>query len=273
MKNDRRGEAALMAEPPVRRIHASPLSRPRTRRYRPPSRGDGRPRRMESPETEVFVERTEAAVPPPRRLPPLARLLALLLLVRRRARAAYFLTRDDDDSARDDAPRRRPRRRRRAPQVPSPTSSAPPPPRRPPRCGGGFRGRPRPRSVRQPERPGRGADPGAGSDAPRDRPCGSTSPRSDRRLRPQPRIDGHRKTTTGSTTTSRDDDRHDDCGAPQPATVRDVVGQELADAARAFGDQGLTRHPSTCPRRRRRDVWSRRLGRPERQDGAATPCS
>ena len=38
-------------------------------------------------------------------------------------------------------------------------------------------------------------------------------------------------TTTGATTTAPDE--------PEPATVPDVVGEDLADAARAFGDEGL----------------------------------
>ena len=84
-------------------------------------------------------------------------------------------------------------------------------------------------------------------------------------------------TTTGTTTAPDDDRARDDRRPPpqpQPATVPDVVGQELAEGARAFADEGLK-----VERRLRalaggpRAVSSRRRSRPGPSSSAATPSS
>jgi hypothetical protein len=91
----------------------------------------------------------------------------------------------------------------------------------------------------------------------RARPCGSTS------LRRRPRRQQRLTTTAPSTTTA----------PPEPATVPDVVGDELADAAKAFGDEGLKVAVRYVPVERAagRVVAQAQPAR-DRAQATATPC-
>lgn len=185
------------------------------------------------PEEQVFVEQTETVPPPPRR-PPLIwpALLALLVLVLAGLAAAYFLTRDDEEAA--------PPTTATTASTTTDTTAA---------------------LVRVPDVVGTTSSEAtralrdAGFDVdvvavPSDEPPGTVvaqnpAPRSEAEKGSTVRINVARAaagtttnattaptaTTSPSTTTAP--------AAPQPATVPDVVGQELADAARAFAEEGL----------------------------------
>jgi beta-lactam-binding protein with PASTA domain len=194
------------------------------------------------PESEVFVEETETE-PPRRRLPLLwPWLLALLLLVLAGLGAAYFLTRDDDNAA---ATTSTPATTAsttdttvavvRVPDVVGTTSSE----ATKTLGDAGFEvnvvavpsDRPSGQVVAQ--------APTAGSDADK----GSTV-----------RLNVAQKAAQTTTTDTTETSTAPTATTPEPATVPDVVGQELADAGRAFNGEGLkvavAYVPSTEPRGR-----------------------
>jgi serine/threonine-protein kinase len=187
------------------------------------------------PEEQVFVEQTET-VPPPRRPPTIwPWLLAFLVLVLAGLAAAYFLTRDDD--------------------------GAPPPTTATTATTASTTTETTAALVRVPDVVGTTSseatralrDVGFDVDVvavPSDEPPGTVvaqnpAPGSEAAKGAKVRINVARAaagtttnattaptaTTSPSTTTAP--------AAPQPATVPDVVGQELADAARAFAEEGL----------------------------------
>jgi beta-lactam-binding protein with PASTA domain len=189
----------------------------------------------EEPAGEVFVERTEEAVPPPRR-PPLLwpGLLALLVLVLGGLAAAYVLTRDDEDdaaattSATTTSATTTSTQEVSVPDVVGTTSSQ----ATQTLTGAGLdvnlvavpSDAPSGQVVAQ--------NPTAGSEVAE----GSTVRLNVAEARPAPSATTT-KTTTESATTTADTTT---TAPSEPATVPEVVGQELADAARAFADEGLT---------------------------------
>ncbi len=196
------------------------------------------------PESEVFVEETIEEEPPRRPLPQIwPGLLALLLLVVGGLAAAYFLTRDDDNNA---APTTSAATTTAAttttaeqvavPDVVGTTSSEATATLR----DAGFTVNVVAVPSDSPSGQVVAQDPVAGGDAPE----GSAVRINVAEDRPSPPAATTDQTTTegtttGSTTTAATTSGTTTAAAPQPATVPDVVGQELADAARAFGDQGL----------------------------------
>jgi beta-lactam-binding protein with PASTA domain len=185
------------------------------------------------PESEVFVEQTE--IVPPRRRPPLLwpGLLALLVLVLGGLAAGYFLTRDDDEpAATTTAPPATSVESLRVPDVVGTTSSEATQTLR----DAGFEAnvvavpsdRPSGQVVAQ--------NPAAGDDAPE----GSTVRLNvaQEAAETTPATTG--ATTTAPTTTAATTTTPAATTAPPAApTVPDAVGQELADAARAFADEWL----------------------------------
>jgi eukaryotic-like serine/threonine-protein kinase len=188
------------------------------------------------PESEVFVEQT-VTEPPRRRLPVIwPWLLALLVLVLAGLGAAYFLTRDDDDDAATTAST--------ATTAPTTETTV--------------------ASVRVPDVVGTTSSEAtktlgdAGFEVnvvavPSDRPSGqvvaqSPSAGSEADEGSTVRLNVAQKaaattttetTATESTSTETSTEPTQTTPTPEPATVPDVVGKELADAARAFNDEGL----------------------------------
>ena len=194
------------------------------------------------PENEVFVEETED-VPPRRPLPQIwPGLLALLLLVVGGLAAAYFLTRDDDNNA---APTTSAATTTAAttttaqpvavPDVVGTTSSEATATLR----NAGFTVNVVAVPSDSPSGQVVAQDPVAGGNAPE-----GTAVRinvAEERPSPPAATTGStttEATTSGSTTTATTSGTTT-AAAPRPATVPDVVGQELAVAARSFSEQGL----------------------------------
>lgn len=195
------------------------------------------------PESEVFVEQTED-VPPRRPLPQIwPGLLALLVLVVGGLAAAYFLTRDDGKdttptttAATTTAATTTAAQQVAVPDVVGTTSSEATATLR----DAGFTVNLVAVPSDSPSGQVVAQDPVAGGDAPE----GSAVRINVAEKRPSPPAATTGSTTTGattrdSTTTAATTGGTTTAAAPQPATVPDVVGQELAEAARAFGDQGL----------------------------------
>ena len=211
----------------------------------------------------VVVEQAET-VPPRRRLPVIwPWLLALLVLVLAGLGAAYFFTRDDDE----------PTATTTAPTASTATATT---------------------DTAQVTGPGRrrydvvrgdGHASGAGLEAnssavPSDKPPGQVVAQNPvGRRGGVRRLDGEAERRQAAkpapTTTAPDDDRSDHDRAPEPATVPDVVGQELADAAPRVQRRGAEgRRRVTFPRTSRQGrvvAQAQTAGR--RAPGAATPCS
>ncbi len=175
------------------------------------------------PESEVFVEQTVTEEPPPPRRPVIwPWLLALLVLVLVGLGAAYFLTRDDDeDAATTTSAVATTTQQVTVPDVVGTTSSEATSTLRDAGLEANVVAVPSDRS------PGTviAQNPPAGEAAAE----GSTV-----RLNVAQAADTTPTTTTEPTTTEPTT-----TAAPEPASVPDVVGQSLADAARAFNDEGL----------------------------------
>jgi beta-lactam-binding protein with PASTA domain len=198
------------------------------------------------PESEVYVEpreqvREEIVEEPPRRMPTIwPWLLALLLLVLGGLGAYYLLSRDDDDSAASTTTAQTTTastttaEQTSVPDVVGTTSSEATETLR----GAGF-------EVNL-------------VSVPSDRPPGTVvaqapAPGSEQREGSTVRLnvaEAATGTTTGTTTTGETTTEAATTSPPttttaptptppRPAVVPDVVGQELADAARSFGDEGL----------------------------------
>ena len=189
-------------------------------------------------ETVVVEQREEVVEPPPRRMPTIwPWLLALLLLVVAGLAAAYFLTREDDEQATTTAATTATTQatttaaeRVSVPDVVGTTSSQ------------------ATETLRE-----------AGFEVnlvavPSDRPPGTVVAQAPRagsehpegtsvRLNVAEASTGTTGTTTEATTTEQTTTAPTTTAPtptpPRPATVPDVVGQELAEAARAFADAGL----------------------------------
>jgi beta-lactam-binding protein with PASTA domain len=178
------------------------------------------------PEDPVFVEQQEEVVEPPPRRPTLwPWLLALLVLVLAGIAAAYFLTRDDDEQATTTAATTAATttavEQVTVPDVVGTTSSQATETLR----DAGFEANLV--SVPSDRAPGTvvAQSPQAGSEQPE----GTTI-----RLNVAEATGAattNQTTTAPATTTAPPQ--------PEPATVPDVVGQELAEGARAFADEGL----------------------------------
>ena len=207
------------------------------------------------PESEVFVEQREEIVEPPRRRMPTIWpwLLALLVLVLAGLGAIYFLSRDDDDdqsaapttSATTTSATTTTAAERSVPDVVGTTSSeatetlrdagfevnlVPVPSDRPP---GTVVAQAPPAGAEQPE--------GATIRLNVAEAAGSTTGETTD------------ETTTGATTTAETTTPSTTTAPtptpPRPAVIPDVVGQELADAARAFADEGLKVAVASVPSR------------------------
>ncbi|MDX6396773.1 MAG: eukaryotic-like serine/threonine-protein kinase [Gaiellaceae bacterium] len=191
------------------------------------------------PEDEVFVEQVEQVeqVPPRRPIPTIwPWLLALLVLVLAGLAAAYFLTRDDNEAATTtSAPTAT-----TAPATTTSTTAA---------------------LVRVPDVVGTTSSEAtkalrdAGFDVnvvavPSDQPPGTVVAQrpaaggeaekgSTVRINVARQAAGTTTSETTAPTTTTEPTTTTAPSAPQPATVPDVVGQELADAARTFAEQGL----------------------------------
>jgi beta-lactam-binding protein with PASTA domain len=178
------------------------------------------------PESQVVVEQTET-LPPPRPRRPLVWpwLLALLVLVVAGLGAAYLLTRDDDEpasttEAATTAPTTTTAEMRAVPDVVGTTSSQ------------------ATETLRD-----------AGFDVnvvavPSDRPPGTVVAQSPKAGTEHPEGTSIRLNVAEAATTTAQDTTTTAptttvAPAPQPATVPDVVGQELADAATAFAAERL----------------------------------
>ena len=172
------------------------------------------------PESEVFVEESETAPPPPRRPVIWPWLLALLVVVLVGLGAAYFLTRDDDNDATtttSTAATTRPQVT--VPDVVGTTSSEATATLRDAGLDVNLVSVPSDRS------PGTviAQNPPAGAEA-----ADGSTVRLNVAEAAKPAPTTTAPGTTAPTTT-----------APEPAAVPDVVGQELADAARSFSEEGL----------------------------------
>lgn len=184
------------------------------------------------PESETFVEHREEVVEPPRRRPTIwPWLLALLVLVLAGLGALWFLSQDDDEEAQTPtttAATTTVEEQRAVPDVVGTTSSQATETLE----DAGFEvnlvavpsDRPPGTVVAQ--------APAAGSEQPE----GTTV-----RLNVAQAAETTTGATTGETTTGETTTEATTTAPPQPrpAVVPDVVGQELADAARAFADEGL----------------------------------
>ena len=176
------------------------------------------------PESDVFAEQEEEVVEEAPRKPPTIWpwLLALLVLVLVGLGALYFLSRDDDEPASTTATQAA---ERTVPDVVGTTSSE------------------ATATLRE-----------AGFDVnlvsvPSDRPAGTVVAQSPAAgstetegttVRINVAVAATGTTTAGTTTTAPSTTEPTTTApAPQPVTVPDVVGQELADAARDFSDEGL----------------------------------
>ena len=172
------------------------------------------------PESEVFVEESETEPPGPRRPMIWPWLLALLVVVLVGLGAAYFLTRDDDNDATtttSTAATTRPQVT--VPDVVGTTSSEATATLRDAGLDVNLVSVPSDRS------PGTviAQNPPAGAEA-----ADGSTVRLNVAEAAKPAPTTTAPGTTAPTTT-----------APEPAAVPDVVGQELADAARAFSEEGL----------------------------------
>ena len=190
------------------------------------------------PESDVVVEQRDEVVEPPRRRPPTLWpwLLALLVLVLAGLGALYALTRDDDEQTTTTAATTL-AEERTVPDVVGTTSSEATETLR----EAGFEADLV--SVPSARPPGTvvAQDPAPGTTRPK-----GTSVRLNVAEAAQTTTG---KTTTGATTTSPATTTTPATTTapattppppqPRPATVPDVVGQELADGARAFADSGL----------------------------------
>jgi eukaryotic-like serine/threonine-protein kinase len=173
------------------------------------------------PEGEVFVEESVTEPPPPKRPVLWPWLLALLVLVLVGLGAAYFLTRDDDN----DAATTTSTAAATAPQVTVPdvvgtTSSEATATLRDAGLDVNLVSVPSDRS------PGTviAQNPPAGEEV----SDGSTV-----------RLNVAEAAKPAPTTTAPETTAPTTTAAPEPAVVPDVVGQELADAARSFSEEGL----------------------------------
>ena len=173
------------------------------------------------PESEVFTERREEIVePPPRRMPTIwPWLLLLLLLVLGGLGALYYFSRDDDESA--------------APTTSATTTTA--------TTTAEERTVPDVVGTTSSEATETLRDAGFEVNlvsVPSERPPGTVVAQAPASGTEQPEGSTIRLnvaeagTTTGTTTAATPT-------PPRPATVPDVVGQELAEGARAFADEGL----------------------------------
>ena len=245
----------------------------------PPSRSDPasrsagrRPRtRRSSPATGPSVPkaRSSSSRPRPRPSPPrrdaadLAVAARPAVLVLGGLGAYFYFTQDDDDAGSDRRRRTTATTRRRSSSVRVPdvvgTTS-----RRRPRRSATPASRPTWSRCRRTQPSGQvvAQSPAAGSDAPE----GSTvrlnvAQAAGRRSRAADDDQHHRR--------RRRPPRPRRPPTTEPATVPDVVGEELADAARAFGDEGAEGRPSSTSRRTsRRGGSSRRPSRPARSSSA-----
>jgi serine/threonine-protein kinase len=185
------------------------------------------------PEDPVFVEEREEVVEPPRRRMPTIWpwLLALLVLVLAGLGALYFLSRDDDEPAGTTSAATTQAQVRTVPDVVGTTSSEATETLR----DAGFEvnvvavpsDRPPGTVVAQSPAAGDEATEGTTvrlnvAEAPTQTTTGATTTAA---------------TTTGATTTSPATTTAPP--EPRPAVVPDVVGQELAEGARTFADEGL----------------------------------
>ena len=169
----------------------------------------------------MFVEETVTEPPPPKRPVLWPWLLALLVVVLVGLGAAYFLTRDDDDATTTTSTVATTTPQVTVPDVVGTTSSEATATLRDAGLDVNLVSVPSDRS------PGTviAQNPSAGEEVVRRLDCEAER----RRERPTPAPTTPTPETTAPTTTA----------APEPATVPDVVGQELADAARAFNEEGL----------------------------------
>lgn len=182
------------------------------------------------PEGEVVVEQTETEAVPRRRPPVIwPWLLALLLLVLGGLGALYYFTQEDDDepAATTTAPTTTAAELVRVPDVVGTTSSEATATLR----DAGFEANVVPVPSDQPSGQVVAQDPAAGTEA---------AEGSRVRLNVAQEVAG---TTTLATTapppTTTAPPATTAPPEPEPATVPDAVGKELADAAREFGDEGL----------------------------------
>ena len=183
---------------------------------------------------DVVVEQREEIVEPPPRRPPTLWpwLLALLVLVLVGLGALYFLTRDDDEQAGTTTAATTQAEERTVPDVVGTTSSEATETLR----DAGF-------EVNLVSVP---SDRPAGTVVAQDPASGTTQPEGTSvRLNVAEEAE---QTTTGEETTPATTTRPAETTAPTttapppppaPAVVPDVVGQELADGARAFAEEGL----------------------------------
>jgi serine/threonine-protein kinase len=186
------------------------------------------------PETMVVEEDQTVE---PRRRPPLGLwpwLLALLAVVLGVVAAAFLLSRDDDDAAAPattaqttTAPTTTQGAQVTVPDVVGTTSTEATATLREAGLEANLQG------VPSDEAPGTvvAQDPGAGDEA--------EEGASVRLNVAQPRRATTPAATTGAAATTEPPAATTATPEPEPATVPDVVGRELADAARAFGDEGL----------------------------------
>ena len=173
------------------------------------------------PETEVFVEESVTEPPPPKRPVLWPWLLALLVLVLVGLGAAYFFTRDDDnDETTTTSTVATTTAQVTVPDVVGTTSSEATATLR----GAGLDANLV--SVPSDRSPGTviAQNPSAGEEV----SDGSTV-----------RLNVAEAAKPAATTTAPETTAPTTTAAPEPATVPDVVGQELADAARDFNEEGL----------------------------------
>jgi serine/threonine-protein kinase len=190
------------------------------------------------PEDPVFVEEREEVVePPPPRMPKIwPWLLALLVFVLAGLGALYFLSRDDDDPAGTTSAATTQAQVRTVPDVVGTTSSEATETLR----DAGFEVNVV--SVPSDRAPGTvvAQSPGAGDEATEGTTVRLNVAEAAAQTTTGATTTG--ATTTGATTTQATTTSPATTTAPpqpRPAIVPDVVGQELADAARAFADEGL----------------------------------
>jgi serine/threonine-protein kinase len=176
------------------------------------------------PETEAFVEESVTEPPPPKRPVLWPWLLALLVLVLAGLGVAYFLTRDDDnDATTTTSTVATTTAQVTVPDVVGTTSSEATATLRNAGLDANLVSVPSDRS------PGTviAQNPSAGEEV----SDGSTVRLNiAETAKPAPATTAPETTTAAPETTT---------AAPEPAAVPDVVGQELADAARAFSEEGL----------------------------------
>ena len=206
------------------------------------------------PETEVFVEETTVEPPPPRRPVVWPWLLALLVLVLAGLGAAYFLTRDDDEDATTTASTATTASTTETtvaeisvPDVVGTTSSEATKTLR----DAGFEVNVVAVPSERPSGEVVAQSPAAGSDADKgstvrlnvaQKPAQTTTAATTEATTTEAtttEATTTEATTTEATTTETSTAPTATTPAPEPASVPDVAGQELADAARAFNGEGL----------------------------------